>query len=79
MQIKEAGAVARSTAAGGACAMKTYTMYLRRADEPAPAFEPVLCANDIEAIRKARELLSQRPAVTAIDVYFGEDLLVTVS
>lgn len=65
--------------------MKTYTMYLRRAGEPAPAcdpapaFEPVLCASDVEAFRKARELLSQRPGVSAIDVYFGEDLLVTVS
>jgi len=59
--------------------MKTYTMYLRRGGEPTSGFEPVLCVNDVEAIRKARELLSQRPGVTEIDVYFGEDLLVTVA
>jgi hypothetical protein len=59
--------------------MKTYTMYLRRPDEAEAEFEPAICAGDVEAIRKARELLAARPGVERVDVYFGEDLLVTVS
>jgi predicted dinucleotide-binding enzyme len=59
--------------------MITYTMYLRQADEGPPDFEPVICANDADAIRKARELLNSRPGVESVDVYFGDQLLVTVS
>jgi predicted dinucleotide-binding enzyme len=59
--------------------MITYTMYLRRDAEARPDFEPVICANDADAIRKARALLQARPGVKAVDVYFGDQLLVTVS
>lgn len=59
--------------------MITYTMYLERAGGDQRDFEPVLCANDADAIRKAREILAARPEVTAVDVFFGEQLLVTVS
>ena len=59
--------------------MITYTMYLRRDGEIGPEFEPVICANDADAIRKARELLNTRFDVESVDVYFGDQLLVTVS
>jgi hypothetical protein len=54
-------------------------MYLRRVGEAEPEFEPVICANDADAIRKARELLSARPDVQSVDVYFGDQPLVTIS
>ncbi|MFI4934967.1 MAG: hypothetical protein ACHP7N_10140 [Caulobacterales bacterium] len=60
--------------------MKTYTMYLRKPGETvAGAFEPVMCADDVEAMGKARALLAGRPELESVDVFFGDDLLVSVS
>jgi len=59
--------------------MKTYTMYFRRAGDEEIRFEPVLCANDLDAIRKARKLLADSAEVDSIDVFFGDERIVTVS
>jgi hypothetical protein len=58
--------------------MKTYTMYVREDEEDPTSFEPVMCLDDIDAMRKARALLSSRAGATAVDVYFGDVLVVTV-
>jgi len=53
--------------------MKTYTMFVRTADEDPPSFEPVMCMDDLDAIRKARALLGERAGATSIEVYFGDE------
>jgi len=55
--------------------MKTYTLYLIRGDEPAAAFEPVLCRTDAEALGRARQLLERRAEFDTVEVCFGETVL----
>ncbi len=42
-------------------------------------FEPALCANDVEAMRRAREALGSAVTCDAVDVYFGDQRLFGVA
>jgi hypothetical protein len=52
---------------------KTYTMYLL-ADGRVVGFEPAMCANEVDAMRRARELLAGAD-YDGVDVYFGDERL----
>lgn len=57
--------------------LKTYTIYLRDGREPS-RFEPALCPDDIEALRRARELLALHAECQAVEVFFGDTRLFLV-
>lgn len=57
---------------------KTYTFYLLDSGRVV-GFEPALCANDAEAMGRAREVLGRASSCDAVDVYFGEDRLFGVA
>ena len=54
--------------------LKTYTIYLRDGREPS-RFEPALCRDDVEALRRARELLALHAECQAVEVFFGDTRL----
>ncbi|MDO8379156.1 hypothetical protein [Phenylobacterium sp.] len=54
--------------------LKTYTIYLRDGRE-GTRFEPALCRDDVEALRRARELLALHAECQAVEVFFGETRL----
>ena len=55
----------------------TYTLYLIDS-EGGRQFEPVLCDGPVGAIEQARALKSRRPGCAAVEVFFGEALVVRI-
>lgn len=54
--------------------LKTYTIYLRDGRKPS-RFEPALCRDDVEALRRGRELLALHAECHAVEVFFGDTRL----
>jgi hypothetical protein len=85
IQIKDSSVRAdikniRSPSARGREVMlpKTYAFHIR-VDGQSPAFQPLLCATDAEALDKARQWLAQHPECEEIDVFLGDVELFSVA
>ena len=61
----------------GVSVLKTYTLYLRDGRDTA-RFEPAMCRSASEVVGRANDLLEQNPDCEAIEVFFGDKLLVRV-
>lgn len=57
---------------------KTYTLYLLNGDGARCGFEPAMCDTDAEAIGRARELLDGDPALSGVEICFGDQTLFRV-
>lgn len=57
--------------------LKTYTLYLRDGRD-ARRFEPVLCRSAPEVMSRANALLALNPDCEAIEVFFGDKMLIRV-
>jgi hypothetical protein len=66
--------VAASHHAHEPAVLKTYTLYLRDGSDDV-RFEAALCSSDIEAMARARLVLSEHPECEAVEVFFGGDQL----
>jgi hypothetical protein len=58
--------------------LKTYTLYLRDGGDQL-RFEPAMARSDVEALKRARELLARHPECEAVEVYFGDQNLFRVA
>lgn len=61
----------------GIALLKTYTLYLRDG-RSRDRFVPAMCGSLSEVMRRANELLAQNADCEAIEVFFGDKLLVRV-
>jgi len=74
--IKASFAVSRH-APMGIAVLKTYTLYLRDGRDN-DRFEPAMCASASEVVGRANTLLARNPDCEAIEVFFGDKMLIRV-
>ena len=61
----------------GIALLKTYTLYLRDGRNM-DRFEPAMCRSASEVLGRANALLAQNADCEAIEVFFGDQLIVRV-
>lgn len=61
----------------GVCVLKTYTLYLRDGRDTA-RFEPAMGRSASEVVGRAHDVLAENPDCIAVEVFFGDTLIVRV-